>query len=140
MPAPLSIWPIVTLNAGATKDFRFKFYNENKTPAAIAASDVVRFKLKQSPTDDPALELSTLAPLSGGSLVTRVSNGVEGQTPAEVLVRFGQADTINLAAGQWWGVLGLVDDSETVPDNAFKVIAEGPILVRPKPGGTLLIT
>jgi hypothetical protein len=137
MSVPREVWDRLEAHAGATADFRMKLFSSGKSPAAISPTDVVRFKLKPSADAAPQIELSTIAPLAGGSVVTVVNLGIEGTTPAEVKVRLAQADTLGLTPGEWWGILGLVDDSETGPDDAFKVVGEGPILLKPAPGGSL---
>lgn len=133
-------WDPFPLFAGRTEDNEFKLYKTNGSAMAIEATDVVRFKLALTPDGLPLLDIKSTTPLAGGSFVTKLAHGVDGTTPAKVNVRFGQDDTKGLKAGDYFGELGLVDDGEVNPDNAFKRIAYGTVQVKASPGGDVGLT
>lgn len=130
------LWDRFDLHAGCTEDYRFKLYKaDGKTAAALAAGDVVRFKLAAKAGEAPKLDIDSVAATAAGSVVTIITIGADGVTPAEVNVRIGQDDTKDLTPGEYHGFLGIADDSETDPADAFKVAGRGPILLKPPPKG-----
>lgn len=141
MSQPAFLWEPFEIQAGRTSDYQFKLYKPNKKAAAISGADVVRFKLTlKADDDDPLLDIRSGATLAGGSTITVNVLGVEDTTPAEITVRFAQADTVDL---DWMkdhhGELSLVDDSETVPPDAIKRVAHGPVTVQASPGGNITL-
>lgn len=148
---PTYLWEDpVEIDAGRTCDYKFKLYQPNGKPAAIVNTAVVRFKLCQSPDDaTPLLDIDSIAPLAGGSVVTINSRGTQDVTPASVTVRFAQADTKRIVdpttsgglgfecRDDYFGELGVVDTAETNPLNAFKRAGYGPVTLKPSPGGDI---
>jgi hypothetical protein len=135
MSRPKLIWDEFSVFAGRTDDHKFTLFKTDERAMAIDSGDVVRFKLAKKPGDDPLLDIDSLAASAAGSKVTKSVLGVENTTPAVVIVRFGQGDTVGLTPGDYFGELGLVDVSETNPANAFKRIAYGKVTLKPSPGG-----
>ena len=142
MSKPAFLWEPFSIEVGRTADYRFKLYKSDKKAAALAAGDVVRFKLSLKPDDEfPLLDLRSGAVTSNSSTVTIESLGVEDVTPAVVIVRFAQDDTIDLdSTKQHAGEIGVVDDSETAPPDAFKRAGYGPVDVLPSAGGNVGLT
>jgi hypothetical protein len=138
----------IEIAVGRTVDLRFRLFTGDKVPKAIAlaAGDVVRFKLSVDAGDDePLLDLSSAAATAGESIVTIAELGEDNVTAADVRVRFGQVDTAELAdyadlSEPLHGELCLVDDSETAPADAIKRIAHGPVLIVPASGGAVGLT
>jgi hypothetical protein len=132
----------IELEDGRTTDYRFALYDSDRSPLAIAAGDVVRFKLsEEADSEEPTLELTSAEATANGSSITIVTVGVAGTTPAEVLVRFAQGDTDGLARNDdYYGELLLVDDSETEPADAVKRCGYGPVTVLPAAGGDVGLT
>lgn len=138
----------VEIAVGRTVDFRYRLYTGDKAPKpiALAAGDVVRFKLSVAAGDEePLLDLSSAEPTAGESVITVEVLGENNVTPAAVIVRFGQVDTAELAeyadlSDALHGELCLVDDSETAPADAIKRIAHGPVLIVPASGGDVGLT
>jgi hypothetical protein len=136
----------IEIAVGRTVDVRLRLYTGDKVPKpiALAAGDVLRFKLSEEAGDDePLLDLSSAAATENESGLTITALGVNNVTPADVLVRFAQGDTAELAAYVGLvlhGELCLVDDSETAPADAIKRIAHGPVLIVPASGGDVGLT
>jgi hypothetical protein len=142
MSEPTLLWEEIDVEAGETVDYRFKLYKSNKSPLALDLTDVVRFKLARRSSDaTPLLDLSSANPTANKSSVTVESFGVDGITPASVIVRLAQADTKNFDFRvQHHGEIGVVDDSETAPDDAYKRAGYGPINIKPSIGGNIGLT
>jgi hypothetical protein len=149
MSQPVHVWEEgdIEVAVGRTVDLRFRLYTADKAPKpiALAAGDVVRFKLSAEVGDDePLLDLSSAEATAGESVVTIQDLGEDEVTPADVRVRFAQVDTAELedyVSGEpLHGELCLVDDSETAPADAIKRIAHGPVLIVPASGGDVGLT
>jgi len=137
---PAIIFNEQLLIAGATEDFVASLYDYLDQPLVIQGTDVVRFKLALVEGGPLALDVDSIAALTGGSVVTITSLGSLPATPAAVTIRLGQADTVGLAAARYFAELGLVDDSEVNPANAYKVCGRGTFRVRKQLGGDLGLT
>lgn len=123
----------IEIEAGRTCTIQFTLYKPNKRPAAIDSAAVLRFKLALHADDQtPALDIDSVAPLDGGSIVTIVSRGTDEVEPAQAEVRFAQADTAKLGVGDYFGEIGVVD---TADGDAFKRSGYGTVTVKPAPGG-----
>lgn len=135
-------WEEFEIEAGRTIDYLFKLYKSDGSPAGIEANDVVRFKIARRASDaTPLLDVDSLAATDNGSLVTVVDVGVEGTSPAQILVRFAQADTIDFDyRTTHHGELSIVDASETAPANAIKRCGYGSIDVKASIGGDIGLT
>ena len=92
----------------------------------LAATDVVRCKIIRSGT--VALDLDSVAATSNGSGVTIDEVGDGSATHCSVTVRLAQGDTSGLQ-GIYDVIVGVVDDSETAPADAFKVAERGVLAV-----------
>lgn len=132
----------IELEAGRTCDYVFSLYQPSGKPAAIPANSAARFKLCATADDaTPLLDIDSVAPLTGKSVVTINSQGVQDVSPARVTVRFAQDDTKDFEPGaEYFGELGVVDASETDPLNAFKRAGYGPVTIKPSPGGDVGLT
>jgi hypothetical protein len=134
----------IEIVAGRQTDWLFSLYKPNGKPAAISASDVVRFKLSEEPEDDtPLLDIGSAAPLGGGSIIEIVALGTDNTAPAQVKVRFMRADTLGIAAGnEYFGEIGVVvpaaDDDQAA--DAFKRAGYGDVRVLASPGGSAGLT
>lgn len=147
---PVYVWEEgqIEIAVGRTVDVRFRLYTADRVPQpiALAAGDVVRFKLSVDAGDEePLLDLSSAEPTAGESVITIEALGENNVTPADVRVRFAQVDTAELAeyadlSDALHGELCLVDDSETAPADAIKRIAHGPVLIVPASGGDVGLT
>lgn len=142
MSEPSLLWEVFDVEAGETVDYRFKLYKSNGSPLAIDPTDVVRFKLARRSSDaTPLLDLSSANPTANKSSVTIESLGVDGTTPASVVVRFAQDDTRTFDFRiTHHAELGVVDDSETAPADAYKRAGYGPINIKPSIGGNVGLT
>lgn len=107
----------VTIYQTRTTDHTFALYqSDGVTGLVLAASDVVRFKLGRGDGATPDLDLDSAAATANGSVVT-----IDDLTaPADVTVRFAQADISGLHPGVYRGEILVVDDSETDPADAIK--------------------
>lgn len=114
------------VHRGRTCDFRFSLYDATGVPIAIAADDVVRFKLGLALNDEPLLDLDNIELTEAGSGVTIH----QPTAPAEIDVRLAQDDTSELDAGLYFGELCIVDVDEVNPANAIKSISRGRVHVR----------
>jgi hypothetical protein len=113
-----------------TADWEFSiFEHDGATTFALAAGDVVRFKIYAA-DDAITLDVDSVAASANGSVVT-----VDQLDPAIVTVRLAQDDTENLPADIYSAELCHVDDSETDPLDAIKRIAHGALRVYPSGGG-----
>jgi hypothetical protein len=127
----------VPCDAGHTEDFNWAIYkSDGKTGEGIAADDVVRFKLADTPGGAPILDLNSSAPTLNGSRVFVDTIGVSGSVPAAGRVRIAQADSINFS-GEKHFELNLVDNSESSPADAIKSICFGTMPFKPTQGGAL---
>lgn len=125
---PLHTFGPIDIYKGTTSDFTAKLYNEDNTAFGLAASDVVRVKVWDYPSGNgsvPDLDLDSAAPSANSSSVTIETIGSDGVTPARVKVRFAQDDTALLSEQEYRVEISYVDDSETAPTDANKVIAVG---------------
>jgi hypothetical protein len=129
----------VVIVANRTCDELFKLYQANGKPAAIAANAVPRFKLAAKDDDPtPLLDIDSVTPLAGGSIITVISRGTINVDAAVVQVRFAQGDTAGLAPrDDYFGEIGVVDSAETNPANAFKRAGYGVVIIKPSPGGNV---
>ena len=133
MATPIHHWHAFDIEKGRTSSHQFTLYKENGNAFALAASDVVRFKLWLSPSGDdeaPALDVDSVGATANGSIVTIDGVGSDDVTAATVTVKLGQDDTDGLLVQEYMGELCHVDDSETNPLDAIKRIAFGPVNVR----------
>lgn len=124
--------------AGRTEDFEWSAYEgDGRTPVEFASDDKVRFKLGDSESDNaPTLDLVSGTPTLAGSSVSITSLGSAGSSPATGRVRLAQGDTTTLTGKKYWELL-LVDNSETSPADACKVICRGTMLFRGSQGGSV---
>lgn len=126
---PYREWPPFDVEKNSTADLVIKLYKEDGDEFALAAGDVVRFKMWPLNEDGsaPTLDLDSVGATAGGSIVTIDDVGVDGTTAAQVTVRIAQSDTVSLAKGEYRWELAQVDDSETAPADAYKVAGRGVI-------------
>ncbi len=125
-------WGELTIVKRSTQDLLFVIYEDDGTTGVtLTATDQARFKMWITADAAPALDLSNSATVNGSSCtVTQTSS------PAEVTVRLAQGDTGGLTGGGvYHALIGIVDDSETTPADAFKVCGIGKIRVKPSPTG-----
>jgi len=138
----------IEIEVNRTSEHLVKLYKPNRKPAALASGDVVRFKLALTPDGDAVLDIDSVGALDGGSICTIVSLGTDDTAPAQIKVRFAQADTLRivtptadgglgLKAGEYFGEVGVVDHAD---DDAFKRAGYGPVLLKPAPGGDVGLT
>lgn len=124
----------ITLYQGRTTDYQFTIYEDDgSTEVALAATDVVRFKLwSREDAASPNLDLDSVSATSSGSVVT-----VDQTTaPAKATVRVAQGDASDLIPGLVYaGELSVVDDSETSPTDAIKHVQSCVVHVIGMPGG-----
>jgi len=131
----------VEIEIGYTSDWDFTLFKagaEDYTPDSAEAlalsvelqgADNVRMKIGDLDTSTtPTLDIEVDATASG-SKTTIIDEGEDGVSPAVVRVRFAQGDTAGLTAGVYDYMLVLVDDSETGPADAAKVIQRGKVKV-----------
>lgn len=103
---------------GYTTDYQFTLYEADAvTGITLQATDNIRCKVG-TVGGSIILDIDNDATASGS-----VSTITQTTSPAVVTVRFAQGDTAALTAGTYDAVLVLVDDSETAPADAAKVIA-----------------
>lgn len=141
MPDISQNWGEKICYAGRTEDFTWAMYDKDGEAVAIAADDVVRFKLAATAGATPALDIDSVAPTAVGSVVTIDELGEAGVTPASGTVRLAQGDTSGLTARKYTGCeLALVDNSETAPADAIKVFGRGTIDLKASPGGDVGIS
>lgn len=113
----------VLTDAGRTVDFTVPLYEADGTTAVVLSSgDVVRCKVGRAGT--ATLDIDSVAATANGSLVT-----IDTLSPASVTIRFAQGDTSSLR-GVYDVEVGMVDDSETAPADAFKPAEQGSLAVR----------
>ncbi len=97
------------------------FESDGTTGVALAATDVVRFKMGRRIGSAPDLDLDTVAPTVNASGVDVVTN----PAPAQVRVTLAQADLTSLVPGVYNAEVIVVDDSEPSPANAALVASIG---------------
>ena len=113
-----------------TIDFQGSLFQaDGTTGIALQATDVVRFKMGRGDAAVPDLDLkgsqASPSPTPNGSGVT-----VDQITsPAQYTVRLAQGDLTSLAPGTYDAEVGVVDDSETAPVDAFKPVEVGVVHV-----------
>ena len=121
-------------HAGRTRVFQVSLYEaDGSTAVVLGSGDVVRCKIGRGAAT-PDLDLDSVADASGGSGVT-----VDTLDPGVVTVRLAQSDTTDLL-GVYDVEIGIVDDSETDPADAFKTCAKGVLHVLPGMGGDVAKT
>lgn len=109
--------------ARSTRSVVFSLYEDDGTTAIVAqVTDQARFKLWLTDDDTPTLDLSKTATANGSSCTITTSS------PCAVTVKFAQGDTA-ISAGRYKAELGFVDDSETVPADAYTAVATGYVTV-----------
>lgn len=123
----------ITIYQGGTLDYDFPLLDANDDAVAIQATDVLRFKVGRGDGVEPVLDL-----LSGDGKETENGSSVTLTTsPASARVRLAQGDTALLNPGIYRAELGLVDDSETDPADAYKPVSQGVVHVIGRMGGEI---
>ena len=125
-----------TIYQNRTADLTFTLYQEDGTTGvAIAATDVVRFKLARGDGATPIIDADSVAASANGSVVTLATL----TAPAVVDVRLAQEDleAADLMPGAYRAEVVLVDDSETAPADAAKHVQSGIIHVVGTLGGDI---
>ena len=119
--------------AGRTEDFDWTAYEgDGRTTIAFAADDKVRFKLGSTASDTtPDLDIVSGTPTANGSAVT-----IADLDPASGTVRLAQSDTSSFSGKMYFELL-LVDNSESSPADAIKVICRGTMVFSGSMGGSV---
>jgi hypothetical protein len=134
------LFPERDLYAGHTEDFVWTaelYENDNVTRAKLGVGDIVHFRLSERLGGEPispVLAINSVGPTSQGSLVVIQDLG-DALAPRDAsgYVRFAQADTAAIVAAwpatlkskKYIGELFYLDDSETSPADARKLICRG---------------
>jgi hypothetical protein len=122
---------VLTAVQNRTVEFQVTLFESDETTAlALAGSDVVRFKLG-SGSATPLLDMSSAAPLEGGSSVT-----IADTDPATVVLRLDQGD-LDFFPGTYDGELLVVDAAD---DNVVKHVEFGVVHVLASMGGAVGLT
>ena len=116
----------INVQARGTHDFTVPITTASGGFLQLGASDVVRCKVQRGSTE--VLDIDSETATANGSLVTIDELGDGSATNASVTVRFAQEDLTALAGG-YTVIIGVVDDSETAPADAFKVAEAGLLTV-----------
>ena len=113
-----------------TTDFDFPIYEDDgTTPVILASGDVVRIKLSLAAHTTPALDIDSVGATGNGSVVTLTLN------PGLARLRLAQADTTALVERLYFAEVAVVDESETAPADAIKVVDRGTIEIQASQGG-----
>jgi len=104
--------------------------DDSTAVAALAGTDVVRFKVGRG-NAAPVLDLDSVAATANGSVVT-----IDG-TKTGYTVRFAQADLDGLEPGSYDCEVSVVDDSESAPVDAIRVIERGVLHLIDTQGGDI---
>jgi hypothetical protein len=109
------------------------FQGDGRSPAGLAAGDVVRFKLwRQDGTI--ALDVDSNGPTALGSVIVVENVGEEDVTAAVALLKIHKGDSNALASGQYKGELLVVNDETSEPPD---VACRGPVIVTGSPAGDI---
>lgn len=119
---------------GRTSDDTITLYeSDGTTGIALAATDVVRFKVYRRDGSTPDLEISSIAATANGSVVTVTQTA----SAATATLRIAQGDTSSLIPGPYRAELLVVDDSETAPADAVRSAEQGVALFLSSGGGNI---
>ena len=129
----------IVADARGTVDFTVTLKTASGGYLQIAADDVVRVKIGRGKDTTPDLDLSSAAASANKSSVTVDELGDGSATHAQVTVRLAQGDTASLW-GSYGVLVGLVDNSETAPADAFKPVEKGTLHVVPSLAGGVGLT
>lgn len=135
---PATRWNEQELNGNRLEVFEWEAYDIDENPVEFSATDAVRFKLAASEGGAALIDIDSGAADADGSIVIIDDLGDEEADPPEPAsgrVRLAPGSTADLASGRYHGELLLVDDSETDPDDALKVIGRGTFKLRASIGG-----
>jgi hypothetical protein len=105
---------------------------DKQTKIQLAADDVVRFKVWDTHDAAPDLDIDSVGALAGGSIVTIDELGNGTTTDAQVTVLFDQDDVDDLAAGNYYCELAIVDNSD---DDRYIPVFRGLVVVEESPTG-----
>ena len=123
----------IVLYRNRTRHFSAAIKDKDGAEIVIAASDVLRLKVGRG-TAAPDLDIDSVGQQpSDGSIITIDDAGVSGN----YTIKFAQVDTNALTAGTYDAELIHVDDSETIPDDAAKIVEVGVIHVLDQMAGDI---
>ena len=121
----------LTIHKGRTSDDTVALYESDGTTALVlAATDVVRVKFFKRDGDTPDLDIDSAAASANGSVVT-----VDTLNPSSCTLRIAQGDTSGLVPGPYRAEILVVDDSESSPADAVKMVEMGVAYVLGVGGG-----
>lgn len=118
----------LTVYQGRTKDFSVSLKQVNGSAFGLAVDDVVRLKVGRT-GDEPLIDISSIAPTANGSSLAFTTGD------SIVAIRFGGSDLAAIPGGSYDIEVGVVDNSETSPADAFKLAAIGVLSVIQTLGG-----
>lgn len=124
----------IHVTRGGTLDWTFELHESDGTTVVnLALTDVVRVKIYRGDQATPDLDLDQ-AVNANGSVVTVDDRGDES-TAASCTLRLAQGDTLNLSHVCYDVEVGIVDDSETAPADAYKPVQQAVLHVLSGPAG-----
>lgn len=120
---------------GRTADYTYTLYEaDGSTGVALAASDVVRFKLYSGNNATPILDIASgQSPTDAGSSVTIT----QISSPAQARIRIAQGDVSSLALGAYDAEIIVVDDSLTSPIDGALSAERGVVNIMASGGGNI---
>ncbi len=129
MPTAREFIGTFTLYYGRNSTITLDLYGpDGATPLVIESADALEARLWL--TDGAAAAL-VVTESSSPSVITTVTNGVPGTTPARVTVEFGETDTDGLTAdARYKFELSIKDNSD---GNQHKVLCRGEAVVKGSP-------
>jgi len=127
----------VKAHANRTVDFTVVLKTAGGDYLQLQASDVVRVKVGRAGTVE--LDLDSIAATPNGSVVTVDQLGDGSATHASATVRLAQGDLDGMQ-GTYDISIGVVDDSESAPADAFKCAEMGALSVIPTMNGDVGLT
>lgn len=119
----------ITIIAGCSNERIFSPLDADGEALIAEAADVLRFKIGRGDGSTPVLDLRSGEDTANGSGID-----ISDIDPLTLSVRVAQEDA-TMHPGIYRGFLGIVDDSETAPANAFKPISIGVVYVVGMLGG-----
>lgn len=127
----------IQLEQGRTRKIDFLLYRgDGVTTEPVQDTDVGRVKVGDAfDGSPPILDLDTVAPTAAGSGCAWLT-----LDPPVLRVTFAQNDIALLEPGEYVYELGVVDDSESQPANAFRPVDRGRLRVVESLGGDVGLT
>lgn len=109
------------------------YESDGETGVALAATDVVRFKMYRRNNDAPDLDLDSAADTANGSGITITQTA----SAATATLKIAQSDTSSLIPGPYRAEIAVVDDSDS---DRIKSAEHGVVYLLGAPGGDIALS